>query len=376
MQIGITTLSGTTYGGITYFRNLIPALAQIDTDNEYHIFVPHNDALPRLVDQANFLFHACSADVTSAWRRLCWEQLVLPLELKKRKIDILFTAKNVSVLLAHCKTVIAIRNMEPFAYQDYQNSLRMNLASFLRFRLSRASLKKADWIIAVSQSSKKQIETLFPHMAKQWDVVYNGNPVRDFVRTTSRSCEELPFLLSSSKYVAYANQLNLLQAYALLRRRRGDLPPLWLAGGIHDRRYFKQVQELIRKHGLEASVKILGLVSHDRMMDLYAAAAAFVFPSTLEACPNTLIEAMAWGLPIATSTTEPMPEICQDAAVYFDPFNPEDIAAKMESALFDEPLRGRLRRQALERCRFFNWEKAARETLRVFSKVRAESKPA
>ena len=369
MRIGITTLSGVSYGGTIYFKNLLPALAQIDTSNEYHVFVHPNDAMLQLVTQDNFFFHQCSSVIESVWGRLFWEQLVLPFELKKLKVDVLFTAKNGNVLLAPCRTVIAIRNMEPFAYQDYQNSLRLNLMSFLRFQLSSASLKKADRMIAVSDSSRRMVETRFPGTASQWDVVYNGNPVPDEPCRNPSGTPKGPFLLSSSKYVAYANQLNMVRAYGLLQRRRNDLPPLLLAGGILDRHYFKQVLEVIQEQDLDDTVKILGLVSHDHLMALCANATAFLFPSTLEACPHSLIEAMAWGLPIATSNTQPMPEICQDGAVFFDPVSPEEIAAKMEAVLFDELLRSELRKRALERCRFFTWEKTATETLKVLGKA-------
>ena len=95
------------------------------------------------------------------------------------------------------------------------------------------------------------------------------------------------------------------------------------------------------------------------MVQLYSRASGFVFPSTLEACPQTLIEAMSCGVPIAASNAMLMPEICEGAANYFEPMDPYDIAAKIEMLLFDEKLREHFKKTSLKRSKFFDWEKSA-----------------
>jgi len=367
MRIGMSTLSGVSYGGITYFRRFIPELAKIDASNEYHIFVPKGDRLFKTIQQENFHFHECPLSTHSPLLRMLWEQCILPGKVKKNRIDIFFTAKNANILFVSCKTIVAIRNMEPFCYRQYKNHWKLNLFSWLRGELSKISVKKADRIIAVSRFAKSVIERIFPGIGERTDVVYNGGLREPVKSDTDNGRPKL--LLSSSKFVAYANQLSLVEAYALLYRRRKDVPPLWLVGGVHDTVYFDKVQRLIKERKLTDKIKILGLIPHEELMQLYAQALAFVFPSTLEACPHTLIEAMAHGLPIAASQTEPMPEICEDAAAYFDPFKAEDIAEKMQATLFDDRLRDRLQRASLERCQFFDWEKTASEMVNIFCKV-------
>jgi glycosyltransferase involved in cell wall biosynthesis len=76
---------------------------------------------------------------------------------------------------------------------------------------------------------------------------------------------------------------------------------------------------------------------------------------------------MACGVPIATSNVPPMPEICEDAAVYFDPYDPDDIAKKIDSVLSDEALRRTLIRTSHKRCRYFDWETIAGELIKVFN---------
>ena len=88
-----------------------------------------------------------------------------------------------------------------------------------------------------------------------------------------------------------------------------------------------------------------------------------MYPSTCENCPNILIEAMACGAPILSSNIEPMPEICQDAAVYFDPFKPQDISEKIKKVLFDNNLIQNLKQLSLKRANCFSWDETAKKTL-------------
>lgn len=370
MKIALSLLSGIGYGGITYFRNLIPALARAEKSNVYHIFLPKNHELLSIVKQNNFMFHTVSFNTGSSLKRFLWEQFIFPLEIKRHGIDILFTAKNGNVLFAPCKTVISIRNVEPLCFQQYKNDWKLNVFSWLRRMNTLISARKADRIVAVSEAAKNRLTELIPQVENKVDIVYNGNPYNTChqAKITEQPISDR-YILSASKFVTYANQLNLIKGYAILTERMKDLPPLWLAGGVFDKKYFKEIQKYVFEYKLDRKIIFLGLVSHKRLSELYQSAYAFIFPSTLEACPQTLIEAMDIGLPIATSVTPPMPEICQQAAVYFNPYDPGEIAEKLEQILINPLLRENLQKNTSERVRFFSWDKSAEQLIRVFEKV-------
>src|SRR5262249_20258517 len=82
-----------------------------------------------------------------------------------------------------------------------------------------------------------------------------------------------------------------------------------------------------------------------------------------------LLEAMALGIPIAAARISALPEIARDAAIYFDPYDPKEMAEALDRLIRDESLRSELSRKAVERARQFSWEEAARETLNVFEQV-------
>lgn len=370
MKITLSLLSGLSYGAVTYFRNLIPALARQDKFNQYHIFLPAGHELLTQVNQDNFVFHEVHFDTKYSFLRHFWEQFILPCKINIYNIDILFTAKNTNVFLASCKTIISIRNMEPLCFEQYKNNWKLNIFSWLRRINTMISVRKATRIIAVSKAARNRLIELIPRAESKIDIIYNGNPLTSTIQQTPcKHQDTLRYLLTASKFVAYANQLNLLKGYALLSERMNDLPPLWLAGGVLDKQYYKRIQKFVTKRNLQDQIKFLGLVAHERLSELYQHALAFVFPSTLEACPQTLIEAMASGVPIAASHTPPMPEICQQAAIYFDPYNPQDIADKIEQVLKDSELRVKLHKCASERVQFFSWDKTAEQLMRVFRNV-------
>jgi len=104
-------------------------------------------------------------------------------------------------------------------------------------------------------------------------------------------------------------------------------------------------------------------IPYEELPYFYLLCHLFVYPSTCENCPNILIEAMACGAPILSSNIEPMPEICQDAAVYFDPFKPQDISEKIKKVLFDNNLIQNLKQLSLKRANCFSWDETAKKTL-------------
>jgi glycosyltransferase involved in cell wall biosynthesis len=178
-------------------------------------------------------------------------------------------------------------------------------------------------------------------------------------------------LLSVSNVARYKNQFELVEGYAAANERI-EMPPLCLAGKTVDEDYAREVATRIDELRISNKVRRLGFVAHDDLPDLHAASTGFVFSSACENAPITLIEALACGTPIACSNATSMPEICGNAAMYFDPDNPADIADTLVQFVTDDGARDRLGEAALERADCYSWERAARETHELFKTVLAE----
>ena len=111
---------------------------------------------------------------------------------------------------------------------------------------------------------------------------------------------------------------------------------------------------------------VLGHVPRERLIHLYQTASAVVFPSLYEGFGQPPLEAMACGCPVACSNTAALPEVCGDAAVYFDPLDCESIATGIERAISDQ---GTYRLRGLERVAEFTWERATRTHEETYRRV-------
>lgn len=366
MKVGILALSAKAYGGDTYFRSSLPWLDRLGGDGEYYVFTRDNrySSLPltfgrvRLVD--------CGTHIgDSPLRRLVWEQAVLPRLVREAKADVLYTANNLGVLAAPCPNVIAIRNMEPLAAGVAGLPVRLRTRLRLLRALTKVSIRRAARIIAVSGFVRDFLSGLGVP-ARKIRLVYHGVDVADTPRGpgTVREASAEGFLFSAGKFVRYANLGTLIHGYRAMRGM-GVGQPLLIAGGAWDTKYELEVRRLVTTLGLAENVRFLGYVSHERMLELLSSCELFIFPSTLEACPFTLLEAMACGAPILSSRAAPMPEFAGAAAGYFDPLNSEDLAERAVALLARPEDLGRLGQEARRRAQGYGWDRSVRSLVDV-----------
>jgi glycosyltransferase involved in cell wall biosynthesis len=164
-----------------------------------------------------------------------------------------------------------------------------------------------------------------------------------------------------SNAAMYKHQWIVVRAVAILRARGFDIE-LVLAGGGTGRAARLLDKEIERHDPAGQFVKCLGFVPHDDLPSLLAEADLFVFASSCENMPNTLIEAMAIGLPIACSDRGPMPEVLRDGGVYFDPEDAESIARAIEALIRDPGLRMSVAKRAKGLSGQYSWARCAAET--------------
>jgi len=123
---------------------------------------------------------------------------------------------------------------------------------------------------------------------------------------------------------------------------------------------------------LGSRVKFLGYVSDEELASLYQNALFFVLPSLCEGFGLPVLEAMRFGCPVIASKAGALPEVVGDAGLLVDPYKIEEIAGAMKLMIKNSDLREALREKGFHQVRKFSWQKAARETIKVFEKVHAE----
>jgi glycosyltransferase involved in cell wall biosynthesis len=159
---------------------------------------------------------------------------------------------------------------------------------------------------------------------------------------------------------AHKNLGILLDAMLVLKKTKPELQLVF--AGKKDRNYLA-IEERAKELGLQDRVHILGFVSEGQKLWLFKNAKLYVFPSLSEGFGIPALEAMAYGLPVVASNKTAIPEVCGDAAAYFDPEDPDSIAKTILNVLGDEKLRARMIKEGYNRNQFYNWSDSARAIL-------------
>lgn len=241
--------------------------------------------------------------------------------------------------------------------------------------------KKADRIIAVSQSTKKDIEEIFKIPSEKIDVIYSGLDKRFFDESRIASQKVLEKYGITKKYILFLGTLEpsknitrLLEAFAKFKEKSN--PPvggenekfdyqLVLAGkrGWLSQEYLQTIKDL----GLNKDVIFTGYIVGDELVPLFRNSQFFIMPSLYEGFGMTVLEAFATGTPAIISKVSSLPEIAGDAAFYVNPMNTDELAEAMLKFSQDENLRKEFREKGLEQVKKFDWQKTARETLEIYN---------
>jgi glycosyltransferase involved in cell wall biosynthesis len=370
MRIGIDLTSlPVVKGGVGfYLLELIGALATVDSASRY-VLLTREDHRRELAARApSFEHHAFR--LNSRPRRLAWEQLSLPGVARRLHLDVLHSPHYTRPLTRlSCASVVGIMDMTLFLLPEYHV---WEKRVFFQ-RVIPAAVRRADRLIAISESTKRDVQRHLNVPAERIDVTplavsaeYRPDVPSERVSTVRRRYE-LPerFVLYVGRLEPRKNLPRLLDAYCHVMERLPDAPALVLAGasGWHPAELNRRLARLGTR------VRTLGYVSDDALPALYAAATVFVYPSLYEGFGIPVLEALSCGVPTITSSTSSMPEVAGDAALLVDPMNTDALAQAIERLLRDQALQARLRATGPKRAAAFSWQRTAALTVQSYMKA-------
>jgi glycosyltransferase involved in cell wall biosynthesis len=365
VRIVINAFSARRGGGQTYLLNL---LQYFDDGTGMSLFVLAPEAL-KLPEHPAIKRVAVSWPTENPLLRTVWEKFWLPCLLRNMKADLLFCPGGLITTRVPrgCKTVTMFRNMIPFdisVRKKYPLGL-MRVRNWLLERSMLSSMRSANLVIFISEFARKVIERRLPGFAKGVTIPHGINDhfrvAKDRVPLRPDWLPEGEYLLYVSIFDVYKNQLEVVRGFHQLKSHRETREKLVLAGH-HSSPYALKVLREIELLGLKDDVILTGNIPYQELPAVYAHAKINIFASTCENCPNILLEALGAGRPLVVSNYQPMPEFGGDAAVYFDPFAPEDFARQV-SAIIDVPTElDRLGRMTSEQAESYTWKETARRT--------------
>jgi glycosyltransferase involved in cell wall biosynthesis len=357
-----------------YFKNLLLNLAKIDQVDEFFLFSsswkdrfdPNKIPLFAKMDFLDLRYPVRA--INFLWSRLRWPSLDF---FFKTKLDLTHSPTPLPLPTAGKKiiTVYDLFFLERPELTDHQ-------ARRFFFRRIEDSVKSADGIVTISRFTQDQLIQKFQVNQAKIKVICPGidlvkwekSEQQDLERTRAELGLSSDFLLFVGAVEPRKNLPNLLKALRVIHNQYRKLH-LVLVGrkGQDSDNVNKTIQEL----DLDSWVKIVGYRDSTELKNVYQLASVFVFPSLWEGFGIPLLEAMASRLPIVTSRTSALPEIAQDAAVYADPHDPDDIAAKIIRVLTDPAVRDKLISEGEKRVMDFSWEKVASEALNFYHSMLA-----
>ncbi|GAA0373701.1 glycosyltransferase family 1 protein [Paenibacillus motobuensis] len=364
MKIGINLLhfSRERFGGAEqYLKNLIRELADQDgltlflfLKRDRNIFPDH----PR-IEKVVLRDYRNSSLIYEA--------------IQQRRLDLWFCPLHSSYVPdIPVPTVVTIHDVLHTFYPEFvPGGLEENNRYYQKFQAS------FNAVITVSQFSRTAIIERLHIPQEKVHAIYLDAPepfhasLDEKMRAEIKAKYQLPdhYALYPASFSQHKNHLTLMKALLILRDRYHERIPLVLSGYWEESNpAYQAVIHFIKDHALEEQVKIVGYIPEKEMPYLYLNCTFLVFPSLHEGFGIPLVEAMNTSTPIVCSYAGSIPEVAEDAALLFNPQNPEEIALKMLKGL-DPKTRIELIKKGTERARAFSWEKCAQETLHVFRSV-------
>ena len=287
--------------------------------------------------------------------------LAVPKLIRAEKPDVLhetYFYRRRSMAPHGCPTVLTVFDMIQEKFPNYF------LARDHTTEAKRAAVMRADRVICISESTRRDLIDLFDIPPEKTVVVYLGFALTNRGRAISPPAESRPFLLYVGLRDRYKNFDALLSAYASSTALRNNFSLVAFGGGG----FSTGEAERIRALGLTDSVRQIS--GDDALLaGLYRQSAAFVYPSLYEGFGIPLLEAMSFDCPVICSNTSSLPEVVGNAGYLFDPTDIDALRAAIETVVGSPDLRDDLIRRGRERIKQFSWGRTADETVDVYRQV-------
>lgn len=300
--------------------------------------------------------------------RLLWLQSILRVRARGSRLRLLLNTVPEGILGSTIPQVTVVHDLLPLAFPpEYPRQ-----QYYFRYFVPRI-LRSSKVVVTDSEYTRRAVIDRYGLPSGQVRVVYPGyNPdvyyQSDGLSSHSPSNKGEEYVLYVGNLLPHKNVLRLLDAVAILRRRR---PVRLVIRGEGRPAYARAVRARVETLGLDGAVSIRGYTTEKTMRDLYTGAACLVLPSLGEGFGLPVLEAMACGTPVVTTRVASIPEVAGDAAILVDAHDAIALADALHRVVTDRGLREELRGRGLLQAKRFEWAQTAAQMSRLLDAAQA-----
>ena len=373
--IGINASFTPSGGSLTQIVNMVRYLSAAENLELVIYSKKKNNSIFNNINLGNHKIVLSFLSNISALSRVIWEQLFLPFYVIRDRIDVLFCPGDISPIYSSVKKVQWIGTVGPF----WENIFDFDIGFLRRIKYPLAKLliyksaERADHVIFESQYQQK----LF---LKRYNISKDNNSVinigKDVFFTSiptnieSSYSSQQPYALCVSHLYPYKNIPRMIRCFYRANIKLNNKYRLLIAGAFKSKKYTKKINNEIQKHNYSQYITLLGSVSKESLRDLYQNTELLIFPSHCESCGYILVEAMSMGVPIVCSNSTAMPDTCGNAAIYFDPYNSDDMEEKIYNTIDNPEEKSKLKLRSLARANSMpSYKEATEQTMNIFMRL-------
>jgi glycosyltransferase involved in cell wall biosynthesis len=364
-----------------YTSNLIKNILKNDSANEYFLyanFIRKSSQRKKIL--SDFIYETKAKNVhlrilslPSQWKEIISGTNFPYSKIMPDSLDLYFSPHFAGIPRnGFNKQVVTIHDLVFLKYPEHRGT------KLSRYYLKRTkiAIEKSDKIIAVSLSTKKDLIELLQVPKEKIQVIYEGaddnfRVIADARTTTLRTKKyvdlKTKYILSVGNLEPRKNLSVIIKAFSLLPLNLQQQYKIVFVGGKGWNN--QELAQTIDDYNLSGKIIFTGYVPDKDLPYLYNRAAVFIYPSLYEGFGLPVLEAMSCGTPVITSNLSSLPEIVGRAGILVNPKNEQELAGAIKNILERPKMALSMKKKGLLQAKKFSWQKAAKETLKVFKKV-------